>query len=60
MALLKAKKMWFWDLSKRGVATITLNECAKKELKCRKNYLEAESQSQIVSALRTARKRLGL
>jgi polysaccharide deacetylase 2 family uncharacterized protein YibQ len=53
--VLYSKKLWFWDLSTRGIASLSLNECSKKELSCRKNYLEAESEEQIKAALRTAR-----
>ena len=52
---LLSKKMWFWDLSKRGIASLSPMECLKKELRCRKDYLETESEEQIKKTLRTAR-----
>ncbi|MDR0516383.1 MAG: divergent polysaccharide deacetylase family protein [Fibromonadaceae bacterium] len=53
--VLQTKKLWFWDLSKRGSATLSLDECKKKGLKCHKDHLDAESDEQIRKALRTAR-----
>ncbi|MDR2581111.1 MAG: divergent polysaccharide deacetylase family protein [Fibromonadaceae bacterium] len=53
--VLKAKNLWFWDLSKRGSATLTNVECKKKRLKCHKSTLDASSEEEIKKALRTAR-----
>jgi polysaccharide deacetylase 2 family uncharacterized protein YibQ len=53
--VLLAKNLWFWDLSKRGSATLSLGECKKMGLKCHKSHLDAESDEQIRRALRTAR-----
>jgi polysaccharide deacetylase 2 family uncharacterized protein YibQ len=53
--VLRSKKLWFLDLTARGTASLSPNECAKKELKCNKSHLEAESEAQIRSALKTAR-----
>jgi polysaccharide deacetylase 2 family uncharacterized protein YibQ len=53
--VLRAKNFWFWDLSKRGSATLSLNECKRAGLKCHKSNLDAESDEQIKKALRTAR-----
>jgi polysaccharide deacetylase 2 family uncharacterized protein YibQ len=52
---LLSKKLWFWDLSKRGIASLSPVECLKKELRCRKDYLDIESEEQIKKTLRTAR-----
>jgi polysaccharide deacetylase 2 family uncharacterized protein YibQ len=52
---LLSKELWFWDLSKRGIASLSPIECLKKELKCRKDYLDIESEEQIKKTLRTAR-----
>jgi polysaccharide deacetylase 2 family uncharacterized protein YibQ len=52
---LHSKKLWFWDLSKRGIASLSPNECSHKELRCRKDDLYEESEEQIRKALRTAR-----
>jgi len=49
------KKLWFWDLSKRGTASLAPPECLKKELRCRKDYLDIETEEQIKKTLRTAR-----
>jgi polysaccharide deacetylase 2 family uncharacterized protein YibQ len=53
--VLKTKKIWFWDLSKRGSATLTNGECKKKGLRCRRSNLDASSEEEITKALRTAR-----
>ncbi|MCL1966738.1 MAG: divergent polysaccharide deacetylase family protein [Fibromonadales bacterium] len=53
--MLLSKGLWFWDLSKRGIASLSPMECLKKELRCRKDYLETESEEQIKKTLRTAR-----
>jgi len=52
---LLSKGLWFWDLSKRGIASLSPIECLKKELRCRKDYLDIESEEQIKKTLRTAR-----
>jgi polysaccharide deacetylase 2 family uncharacterized protein YibQ len=52
---LRSKKLWFWDLSKRGIASLSPNECSQKELRCRKDDLYEESEEQIKKTLRTAR-----
>jgi len=49
------KNLWFWDLSKRGIASLSPMECLKKELRCRKDYLDIETEEQIKKTLRTAR-----
>jgi len=54
--VLRDKKLWFWDLTKRNSASLSQNECARKDIKFRKNYLEAETEAQVISALETARK----
>jgi len=53
--VLASKNLWFWDLSKKGIASLTLNECSKKNIRCRRDYLEAESDALITKTLRTAR-----
>jgi polysaccharide deacetylase 2 family uncharacterized protein YibQ len=53
--VLASKNLWFWDLSKRGTASLSPNECAKKDIRCRKDYLDAESEALIAKSLRTAR-----
>jgi polysaccharide deacetylase 2 family uncharacterized protein YibQ len=53
--ILQSKNLWFWDLSKRGSATLSLSECKKRDIKCRKDNLDAESEELIKTALRTAR-----
>ncbi|MCL2101569.1 MAG: divergent polysaccharide deacetylase family protein [Fibromonadales bacterium] len=54
--VLASKKMWFWDLTARGTASLLPpSECAKKGIRCRKNLLEAESESQVKKALEQAR-----
>jgi polysaccharide deacetylase 2 family uncharacterized protein YibQ len=54
--VLLAKNMWFWDLTARGTASLLPpDECARKGLRCRKNLLEAESESQVRKALELAR-----
>lgn len=55
--ILQSKNLWFWDLSKRGSATLTMNECKKRDVKCRKDYLDAESPDLIKNVLRAARKK---
>jgi len=54
--VLMEKKLWFWDLTKRNSATLSQNECTRKNIRCRKNYLEAETEAQVTNALETARK----
>ena len=54
--VLQTKNLWFWDLSKRGSTTLTLDECKKRGLRCRKDYLDAGSEELINKALRTARR----
>jgi hypothetical protein len=54
--VLLEKKLWFWDLTKRNSASLSQNECARKNIRCRKNYLEAETETQVKNALETARK----
>jgi polysaccharide deacetylase 2 family uncharacterized protein YibQ len=54
--VLRSKNLWFWDLSKRGIASLSRSECPKKGLRCRKDYLDAESEEQIKKALRDARR----
>jgi polysaccharide deacetylase 2 family uncharacterized protein YibQ len=53
--VLRSKNLWFWDLSKRGIASLSRSECPKKGIRCRKDYLDAESEDQIKKALRAAR-----
>jgi polysaccharide deacetylase 2 family uncharacterized protein YibQ len=53
--VLRSKNLWFLDLTVRKTASLSRDECAKKELKCRKDYVEAKSETQINNALRTAR-----
>jgi len=53
--VLVSKNLWFWDLSKKGIASLSPNECSRKNIRCRRNYLEAESDALITKALRTAR-----
>jgi len=55
--VLQSKNLWFWDLTKRGSATLTVNECKKRDIKHRKDYLDAESPDLIKNVLRTARKK---
>ena len=54
--VLMEKKLWFWDLTKRNSASLSQNECARKNIKCRKDYLDAETESQVTNALETARR----
>jgi len=54
--VLRDKKLWFWDLTKRNSASLTQNECAKKNISFRRDYLEAETEAQVTKALETARK----
>ncbi|MDR2732411.1 MAG: divergent polysaccharide deacetylase family protein, partial [Fibromonadaceae bacterium] len=54
--VLFSKKLWFWDLSKRGNSSLSRDACSKKELRCHKDYLEAESNAKITNILREARK----
>ncbi len=54
--VLLEKKLWFWDLTKRNSASLSQNECAKKNIRFRKDYLDAETEAQVTSALETARK----
>jgi len=54
--VLMGKKLWFWDLTKRNSASLAPNECAKKNIKFRKDYLDEESEAQVTKALETARK----
>ncbi len=53
--VLASKDLWFWDLSKKGIASLSPNECSQKNIRCRRNYLEAESDALITKTLRTAR-----
>jgi len=50
------KKLWFWDLTQRTSASLSYNECTKKNIRFRKDYLEAETEAQVTNALETARK----
>ena len=52
----RAKKLWFWDLSQRTTASLSRDECVKKNLRCRRDYLEAGTEAQVTKALETARK----
>ncbi|MCL2260520.1 MAG: divergent polysaccharide deacetylase family protein [Fibromonadales bacterium] len=54
--VLLAKKLWFWDLTKRRTVSLSERECAKKELKCKKSTLDEESEVLITKALRTAQR----
>jgi len=54
--VLRDKKLWFWDLTKRNSASLSQNECAKKNIRFRKDYLDAETEAQVTKALETARK----
>jgi len=52
--VLLSKNLWFWDLTKRGTASLSQIECEKKGLRCNKSVLDAESEAQIAKALKTA------
>jgi polysaccharide deacetylase 2 family uncharacterized protein YibQ len=54
--VMQAKKLWFWDLTQRTSASLSHNECTKKNIRFRKDYLEAESEVQVTKALEAARK----
>jgi len=54
--VLVEKKLWFWDLTQRTSASLSYNECAKKNIRFRKDYLDAETEAQVTNALETARK----
>jgi polysaccharide deacetylase 2 family uncharacterized protein YibQ len=54
--VLRDKKLWFWDLTKRTSASLSQNECTRKNIRFRKNYLDAETEAQVTNALETARK----
>jgi len=54
--VLVEKNLWFWDLTKRGSASLSYNECTKKNIRFRKDYLDAETETQVTNALETARK----
>jgi len=54
--VLRDKKLWFWDLTKRNSASLSQNECARKNIRFRKDYLDAETEVQVTKALETARK----
>jgi len=54
--VLRDKKLWFWDLTKRNSASLAENECARKNIRCRKDNLDAETEAQVTKALETARK----
>jgi len=54
--VLMEKKLWFWDLTKRTSASLSHNECTRKNIRFRKDYLEAETEAQVMNALETARK----
>ncbi|MDR2593534.1 MAG: divergent polysaccharide deacetylase family protein [Fibromonadaceae bacterium] len=54
--VLRDKKLWFWDLTKRNSASLSQSECAKKNIRFRKDYLDAETEAQVTKALETARK----
>jgi len=54
--VLLAKKLWFWDLTKRRTVSLSERECAKKELRCKKSTLDEESDILITKALRTAQR----
>jgi polysaccharide deacetylase 2 family uncharacterized protein YibQ len=54
--VLLEKKLWFWDLTQRTSASISHNECTRKNIRFRKDYLEAETEAQVTNALETARK----
>jgi polysaccharide deacetylase 2 family uncharacterized protein YibQ len=53
--VLFSKKLWFWDLTIRGTSSLSPSECFKKDLRCRKDYLDAEDEKLITNALKTAR-----
>jgi polysaccharide deacetylase 2 family uncharacterized protein YibQ len=54
--VLLEKKLWFWDLTQRTSASLSHNECTRKDIRFRKDYLDAESEAQMINALETARK----
>ena len=54
--VLLAKKLWFWDLTKRKTVSLSERECAKKEIRCKKSTLDEESDILITKALRTAQR----
>ena len=54
--VLRDKKLWFWDLTKKTSASLSQNECTRKNIRFRRNYLEAASEAQVTNALETARK----
>jgi len=54
--VLRDKKLWFWDLTKRNSASLSQNECTRKNIRCRKDNLDAETEAQVTKALETARK----
>jgi len=54
--VLLEKKLWFWDLTRRSSASLAPNECARKNIRFRKGYLDAETEAQVTNALETARK----
>ncbi|MDR2584541.1 MAG: divergent polysaccharide deacetylase family protein [Fibromonadaceae bacterium] len=54
--VLRDKKLWFWDLTKRNSASLSQNECARKNIRFRKDYLDEETEAQVTKALEAARK----
>jgi len=54
--VLLAKKLWFWDLTKRRTVSLSERECEKKGLRCKKSTLDEESEILITKALRTAQR----
>jgi polysaccharide deacetylase 2 family uncharacterized protein YibQ len=54
--VLRDKKLWFWDLTQRTSASLSHNECTRKNIRFRKDYLDAESEAKVTNALETARK----
>ncbi len=54
--VLRDKKLWFWDLTKRNSASLSQSECSKKNIRFRKDYLDVATEAQVTSALETARK----
>ncbi|MCL2283296.1 MAG: divergent polysaccharide deacetylase family protein [Fibromonadales bacterium] len=53
--VLRSKNLWFLDLTKKGTASLSQIECAKKDLKCNRDLLVAESETLINNALKAAR-----
>jgi polysaccharide deacetylase 2 family uncharacterized protein YibQ len=54
--VLLSKNLWFLDLTKKGTASLlSPSECLKKNIRCQKDVLLAESETQITNALKEAR-----